>query len=88
MRITMKPGVNRGPSDTDEIRLYDLIKIANDHFWVNVEKPFWTIKCQLGFRKVSCRGICKNDLKARVLIDQANHGIVEDDIQTVHERKD
>jgi IS5 family transposase len=39
---------------------------------LDLEQPFRIIKCQLEFRKVSYRGIRKNDLKLKMLFALAN----------------
>ena len=72
MRIAMKPGQRRVLPDTPEGRLLDLIETAKAHFRAKVEHPFRIIKCQFGFRKVSYRGIIKNDLKLKMLFALAN----------------
>ncbi|MFN9870921.1 MAG: IS5/IS1182 family transposase, partial [Cyanobacteriota bacterium] len=42
------------------------------------EHPFRIIKCQFGFRKVSYRGIKKNDLKLKMLFVLANLWMVRE----------
>jgi len=44
------------------------------HLRAKVENPFQIIKCQFGFRKVSCGAIKKNDLKLKMMFSLANRG--------------
>ena len=78
MHIAMKPGQRRVLPDTPEGRLLDLMESAKAHLRAKVEHPFRIIKCQFGFRKVSYRGIKKNDLKLKMLFALANLWMVRE----------
>jgi IS5 family transposase len=79
-RIAMKPGQRRVLPETPEGRLLDLIETAKAHFRAKVEHPFRVIKCQFGFRKIFYRGICKNDLKLKLLCALTNLWMVRERI--------
>jgi IS5 family transposase len=74
----MRPGQRRVLPDTPEGRLLDLLESAKAHLRAKVEHPFRIIKCQFGFRKVSYRGIKKNDLKLKMLFVLANLWMVRE----------
>jgi IS5 family transposase len=72
MRIAIKPGQRRVLPSPPEGKLLELVECAKAHLRAKVEHPFRIINCQFGFRKISCRGIKKNDFMIKMLFALTN----------------